>query len=249
MNKIIYSILITCCSIVYANENPYPNRFEGIFEEYDGHRLDLIAKFIPENPVILEAGCHYGYDTIHFIEKWPDSKIYSFEPNPHSFGIFLENTRNYPNVTAFPIALSNFNGFGLFYICYGSNGDNPVFEGASSLLEPSEEMKIHYQGPRILVPCHILDDLCKTINLDHIDFMWLDMEGMELQVLSSSPNILKTVKVIYTETNFIKFRIGMTQYGDLKSYLESQGFVLLSHWYAQGFQGNAIFLKKELYPL
>jgi hypothetical protein len=97
------------------------------------------------------------------------------------------------------------------------------------------------------VSCVILDDWCKKNNVDHIDFMWLDLEGLELQILQSSPLILNTVKVIYTETNFYEFRKNMTQYGALKEFLNSSGFRLLSHWYAQAHQGNAIFVRKEIY--
>ena len=104
-------------------------------------------------------------------------------------------------------------------------------------------MKIHYQGPQAIVDCVILDDWCRKNGIDKIDFMWLDLEGMELQVLKSSPKILKTVSVIYTETNFYPFRIGMTQYAALRTFLEQSGFRLLSHWYHEGLQGNAIFVR------
>lgn len=76
--------------------------------------------------------------------------------------------------------------------------------------------------------------------------MWLDLEGAELLILSSSPKILSTVKCIYTETNFQKFRHGTVQYNDLKNFLESAGFELIAHWYHKDWQGDAIFVRKEL---
>lgn len=78
--------------------------------------------------------------------------------------------------------------------------------------------------------------------------MWLDLEGLELQILASSLKILDTVKLIYTETNFLEFRKGMTQFKDLKKFLNNFGFKLLSHWYAEGLQGNAIFVKNIEFP-
>jgi hypothetical protein len=76
--------------------------------------------------------------------------------------------------------------------------------------------------------------------------MWLDIEGIEQQVLECSPEILSTVKVIYTETNFFEFRKGTTQYDSLSEFLESAGFVLAAHWYNEGLQGNAIFVRKDV---
>ena len=90
-------------------------------------------------------------------------------------------------------------------------------------------------------------DWCEANNMDHFDFMWLDLEGLELPVLKASPNVVKNVKVIYTD--FLEFRKGMTQFSELRSFLESSGFKMISHWYYQGFQGDAIFVKEELLPL
>lgn len=200
--------------------------------------------FLPNNPIIFEAGGHYGLDTVKLSQKWPAGKIISFEPNPHAFEKLLALSKTKANVFPYPFAVANFNGKSIFYVCYGTNGDNPEYEGASSLLPASEGMKIHYQGPQVLVDCFILDDWCCENGVDKIDFMWLDLEGMELQTLESSPEILKTVSVIYTETNFYPFRVGMTQYAALKQFLEKSGFIMLSHWYREGLQGDAIFIRQ-----
>jgi hypothetical protein len=126
-----------------------------------------------------------------------------------------------------------------------------MFEGASSLLPPTEATKINYQGPQIEVSCRILDDWARDHNEQKIDFMWLDMEGYEMQMLKSSPQILNTVKAMYVETNFHIFRKGTTQYGALRKFLEKQGFRLLAHGYLaledKGYQGNAIFVRSDLF--
>lgn len=230
-------------SVSFAAD-PYPWRFEGICQEFKDNPLDLIKAFIPKDPVIFEAGGHYGVDTARFSNKWPDAHIISFEPNPNAFEKLLALSIEQVNIFPYQLAVANFNGAGILHVCYGTSGNDPIFEGASSLLPASEGMKIHYQGPKVMVDCVILDDWCKVNGVSKIDFMWLDLEGMELQVLKSSPDILKTVSVIYTETNFQEFRIGMTQYAALRSFLEKSGFHLLSHWYQENLQGNAIFVKR-----
>lgn len=238
MQKLILSLLlISHCfaDFVVTTEGAY------LSEEH----LEIVARFLPEDPIIFEAGGHYGNDTVRFSKRWPLSQIYSFEPNPNAFQKLGEATLNLPNVHAYNVAVNNYNGFATLHICYGTNGNDPIFEGASSLLEASDHMKIHYKGPDVTVPCVVLDDWCEENGIDHIDFMWLDLEGLELRVLQSSPQILDTVKVIYTETNFQAFRVGMAQYRDLREFLEKNRFKLISHWYTDGYQGNAIFVKKE----
>ena len=224
----------------------YPARFEGICgEEYNLRRLEFIGKFLPENPTILEAGCFNGADTLNFLAKWPAAKIIAFEANPNAYKMASEATKSFSNVLINNVALNNYNGLAKFYLCHGSNGDEPAFEGASSLLKASDYMKIHYQGPEITVPCVILDDWCQKNNVKGFDFMWLDLEGAELRILSSSPQVLANTQLIYVETNFQHFREGMTQFQDLRSFLESQGFCLLSHWYRQNFQGDALFIRND----
>ncbi|MBX7066645.1 MAG: FkbM family methyltransferase [Parachlamydiales bacterium] len=225
----------------------YPQRYEGIgiYEEAVGHPLEVVAKFLPENPFIFEAGGHYGEDTLRFAKRWPKGKVFTFEPNPHSFELLQEATRGIENISVFNLAVNNFNGAATLYINYGETGDNPIFEGSSSLLEPSDWQAQYYKGPTAVVPCVVLQDWCEDNGIDHIDFMWLDLEGLELQVLKSSPEILDTVKVIYTETNFQDFRKEMTQYHELKKFLEATGFKMIAHWYAERYQGNAIFVRKE----
>jgi FkbM family methyltransferase len=236
-------------SLLVAECEQYPARFEGFFEQYGGRRLDLIAQFLPYAPVIFEAGGHYGIDTIKIAKRWPRGTVISFEPNPNAFKLLSEATQDTVNIHAYNLAVNTYNGTAILNICYGTNGNEVLSEGASSLLEPSEWMKIHYKGPKVEVPCVVLDDWCQSHEIDHIDFMWLDLEGLELQVLKSSPRILEKVNVIYTETNFLEFRLGMTQFTDLKTHLENSGFKMLSHWYYEGLQGDAIFVKRELFEL
>ena len=203
-------------------------------------RLNIIKTLIPSNPIILESGAYIGDDTTEFSKKWTNARIISFEPNPHAFSQLEKNTKNIKNVERYNLALNSFNGTTNFFA--GKN----EWEGASSLLAPSKWRKNIYNGTLIDVTCVILDDLCEKNNIDHVDFMWLDMEGAELLVLQSSPKILGKTKVIYTETNFQGYRKNMAQFKDLKKFLEDNNFYLLAHWWLKNSQGDAIFIHKSL---
>lgn len=230
-----------------AETSPYVFQFEGQFEKlFRSGRYGLIEKIIDPDDVILEAGAFDGSDTIGLAKMVPEGKVLSFEPNPPRYAELAERVKNVYNVNTFPFALGEKNEAITFYVCYGAQY-NPAYEGASSALPPSKSMEINYQGPRIEVPCFILDDWCRENNQSKIDFMWLDLEGYELQVLKSSPQILRTVKAIYVETNFYEFRKDMTLYQDIRFFLERNGFRLLSHGYYKGYQGNAIFVRGDLF--
>lgn len=224
--------------------------YEGICTFWEGHssgtaRLDIISFFLPENPTIFEVGTFNGVDSVSISKKWPQGRVISFEANPNQFKEYQKNTQNCKNTEGYNLAVNTYNGFAEFYLCWGYGGNNPIFEGASSLLKAVPDKVADYEGPTITVPCVIFDDWCKYKKINSIDFMWLDLEGFELQLLKSSPDILKTVQVIYTETNLRELRLGMTQFSDLNEFLVAQGFELIAHWYSEGYQGDAIYVRSE----
>ncbi len=205
----------------------------------------LLASFLPDDPVVLEAGGHEGEDTVKFAQIWPFGKIFTFESNPRAYQVLKNQCADYPHVHPFPLALDIDGGTKTFYLCQGPERSF-VKEGASSLLPSSRHMLYHYQGDTILVDSSTLDGWCDRENVDRIDFMWLDLEGKELDVLKSGVSILKTTKFIYTETNLQEFRKNGCIFNALKSFLENQGFVLAAHWYIKDWQGDALFVKKTL---
>jgi 2-O-methyltransferase len=227
---------------VYEGLRPEWAQYEGDL----GGRLNLIRSFLPEDPIVFEVGGKDGDDSVKLAKLWEKGTIISFEANPGQFQIYEERAKAHPNMFGYNLAVNTYNGTAKFYLCWGTGGTDPVFEGASSLLVASEAMKIHYMGPVIEVPCVIFDDWCKENSIKKVDFMWLDLEGFELQFLSSSPNILNTVSVIYAETNFFKFREGTTQFKDLKRFLTANGFTMVAHWYNEGLQGDAVFVRNTL---
>lgn len=246
---IFYSICLLTYNSLFADFND--RHFEGINAAWKTYevvedRLRVAAQFLPENPFVFEVGAKDGEDSVKLAKMWPRGTILSFEANKNQFIKYLERSQKFSNMQGYNLAVNTYNGFATFHLCWGSNGDDPVFEGASSLLEPFGPYKNDYKGPTITVPCVVFQDWCREHAVNRIDFIWLDIEGFELQFLKSSPELLKTVRVIHTETNFSQFREGTTQFEDLKSYLESEGFTLVAHWYNEGLQGDAIFVRNEL---
>lgn len=203
---------------------------------------DLIVLFLPENAVVLEAGAHVGSDTIEMAVLWPKATIYAFEPVPEIFNDLVQNTAYFPNVHRYPVALSDKSGRATFYV---SSGDS---DQAGSLLKPNDHLKYH---PGVLftktieVDCVNLDEWAQKNNVDHIDFMWLDMQGAELMVLKAAPKILRTVKMIVTEVNFYETYAGCPLYPEVKKWFESQGFIVateVSSIYVDF--GDVLFVRK-----
>lgn len=219
------------------------------FRNYGRVDYNWFVQFLPYNPVIVEVGAYCGAETCIAKTLWPKSKVYAFEPNPRAFAQ-LQNTiieKQLMGVKPYNIALNHYNGDAILYVCHGLSGTDPSYEPLSSLLPPLYEVESHYRGPKLEVPCVVLDDWCRQNRIDHIDILKLETEGNELQILQSSPNILKRTKMIHVQTFFHPFRKDMTYYFHLKDYLIKANFVVLAHWYEQGGRGNAVYISQELF--
>lgn len=201
--------------------------------------LDFIKQWLPESPIILEAGGHFGEDTNRMKTVWSDATMHVFEALPSSFKIMVDATQHLSNVKCYPYALTNYTGTAFFYIdIYNS--------AASSIDYPVDWNEHEFDKIPIEVPCTTLDDWASENNISSIDFIWFDLEGHELYALQGALGLLKSVKVIYTEISFQPIRENSCSYFDLRHFLESEGFHEVWKSSETGLFGDALFVKADL---
>ncbi len=218
------------------------HEFEGISEYYTIRNLSALAQFLPENPVIVEAGAYEGRDTLKLIQKWPSGRLYAFEPLSTAFPRLVQALEPYPNAFLFNKALDQNSGQKPFYICYGEGGKTPVFEFHSSLLRP---LTSFLQGPTVFVPTISLFDFCQEQKIERLDMLWLSAEGNERQIMEGAGPFLDDVAVVFVRSKLALIREGMTLFEHLRPFMEKKGFVLVSHFYYPNIHGDALFIRKE----
>lgn len=225
--------------------------------------LKFVKDYLPQNPIVLEAGAYNGVDTKIISTLWPKGRIHAFEPVPELYEVLKKSTSSVKNITCYKTALSDKKGTASFYV--SEYESNPGIPGASgSLLAPKEHLKYATDvkfPKKITVDTITIDQWAKHYKIEYIDFMWLDMQGHELTALKHSLSILPTVKLIYTEVEFVKAYDGQAVYQEVKEWLNEQGFEVLAidfnekvaslgdaipvgqgdNWY-----GNVLFIRKDL---
>ena len=219
--------------------------------------LELVKKYLPDNPFIVDAGAYEGHESVLMAQLWPKGCVFSFEPVPEIFNILIRVTDKYSNIKRFPIALSSSNGSAKFYL--SEEPEIPNIPSQSGSLRPPKE-HLNYSGTcfkrQISVPTITFDRWAEQNEIEKIDFLWLDMQGTELDMLKASPKILKTVKAIFTEVEFVEAYEGQALYKEIKSWLESEGFTMIAKDFGNPLDrnnggsvtwfGNALFVRKEL---
>lgn len=218
---------------------------------YEADVLELVKKFLPHNPSIVDAGAFDGTDSVQMKAFWPTSTIYSFEPVPEIYFRLIKATKSCRGINCFNLALSHKVGHFQMFVSKAKVGRGG--RQSSSLREPKEHLRyapdIKFDQV-ITVSATTLDAWSESHQIFGIDFLWFDLQGVELEVLQASPKILANVKAIYTEVEFVEAYKGQRLYSDMKNWLSTQGFVE----YARSFEsndkskwfGDVLFVRQEL---
>lgn len=218
--SVVYFIPVACSS-----NTEKVHRLNGSHDDV----LSFVEKFLPKNPIILEAGAFNGVDSVRMANKWPNSIIYAFEPVQNGYNKLTNNTKNYRNISCFKLALGDFTGKSTFFV--SNYIDNPEFDSACSSILPPEK-HLEYGGnvtfdEKEEVDVILLDEWAQKYGVEHVDFMWLDMQGYELNMLKKSNIALKS-KIIYMEMEFIEAYQGQFLYKDVVEWMEQNGFKLIA---------------------
>lgn len=194
-------------------------------------------------PTIVEAGAHSGLDTIWLAKLFSPGTVHAFEPVPEIFARLDRRTRRVANVRTYNAALGARSGRAALHVSGGRS------DGSSSLLRPSGHLEVHpgvtFASP-IEVPCVSLDDWAARAGIDKVDLLWLDLQGLELDVLAASSSVLPTVKAIYTEVSLKEMYEGSRLYPEYRSWLEARGFAVLDEDLQWADMGNVLLGRPAL---
>jgi FkbM family methyltransferase len=138
--------------------------------------------FVPPavNPkLILDIGSNIGASILYFHEKFPEAKIFGFEPHPDTFRILEKNVAHLPGVRVF-----NY-GFGATQQRVVVRADNVNF-GAFNTRGQFKD-RGHPAAP---VECEVrrLDEVLRELGIAQVDLIKIDCEGAEADVFSTLPD-------------------------------------------------------------
>ncbi len=210
----------------------------------------LLKKHLPEDPIIIEAGSFNGKDTLRLAAFWPTSIIHAFEPVPEIFDELVRTTRLNNNIIRYPVALSDTNGEKAFFVAEHPKRPGKICQ-AGSLLKPKDRLNVSpITYPKtMLVKTLTLDTWAKQYGVDHVDFIWLDLQGHELAVLKNGHHTLSTTKALYLEVNFIEAYENQTNYLQCTDWLYQNNFIPVAKDFIdenKWFFGNILWINTQL---
>ena len=170
-------------------------------QEYRGLRREVFDNntyyFETENPnpVIIDAGAHIGLSTLYFKKLYPGAIVMAIEPNPRSLQLLKMNVEinRLENVQIVPVALVGGQSDAEEKVEYFQDKSEDKWYSTGGLLDKAWNRT--QESEAIMVKAKRLDELVDW----PVDLLKMDIEGVEQEVLMSSPRTLKLVKRLIVE--------------------------------------------------
>jgi FkbM family methyltransferase len=168
-----------------ARINDGPN-FYNLYKDIFVHRFYHFEAQRP-NPLIIDGGSNIGMSILYFKHVYPQARIIGFEPDPGIFPYLEQNmeANRLTDVRVVRAALAGQEGALTFF----SDGKYGSYLAGDSTAAVPENWTKHE------VPCIRLRDYLT----DPVDFLKLNIEGAEWDVLADSEPMLRQIREIVIE--------------------------------------------------
>lgn len=172
----------------------------------------------------IDVGAHIGQSSFAAAKKDPELMVFAFEPLlPQAAQTFAK----LPNYMIIPMAVSLGDGFVEFYV--------NAYEQASSILALHKDGLAQWKGGeaigeqfKVLVPSIRLDSFFGLMRIEHCNFLKIDAQGFDL-------NVVKSLGVHIAKVDKIQLEVAITDFKlyhradtkqDIMDYMDQSGFNL-----------------------
>ena len=187
--------------------------------------------------VVFDVGARSGFGLLNNLSSKLD--VYCFEPEPTSFQelqTFYAEHNPFNTIQLLNIALCNTNGEATLHLTKHLD--------MCSLLEPDvEQFKREFQQvpnsqnwfdslmllEKINVKTERIDDFALKNKISNIDFLKIDTQGTELEVLKGAEHYLtsKKISVIKVEASLANMYKNQAFFKDVDAFLREKGYIFL----------------------
>lgn len=163
---------------------------------------------------IFDVGANVGQSLQEFRSAFPRSRIYAFEPVAASFAVLREAVAQDPNSTVYHLGLSRSSGSLMMTSKGTSTGNRIVSRSAGEGLE--------------VVQIECGDAFCAEHDISKIDFLKIDTEGHDLDVLVGFRNMLAegSIKFVQVECGLAPSNMNHVRYEAMASFMFALGYGL-----------------------
>jgi FkbM family methyltransferase len=176
--------------------------------------------------VWIDVGAHEGELSFPFAAADPSLLVYAFEPNLRAASRVMGRLRNY---VVLPIAIAERDGSAELHL--------NAYEQSSSLLPADQvgvkswvsDAEFKVIGSATVATMR-LDTFMNGAGIESVDFLKIDAQGLDLEVVKSAGDRLPDVAKVQLEATTVPYRQyeGAPDKSAIVEYMESRGFRMVS---------------------
>ncbi len=191
---------------------------------YEPNEFYFLSTHLKPGMIFLDVGANDGLYALFASEYVGDTgRVFAFEPSSREYARLQDNIalNEKKNIEALRLALSCQNGVGVMHIAgYEHEGQNTlgsfIYEGVEQL--HSEQ-----------IPLRRLDDILAEKQIDHVDFMKIDVEGAEYTVLEGAEQMIRSYRpTLLLELSDRALKQQERSAAEVLSFLRALGYRILS---------------------
>jgi len=199
-------------------------------------------KYITTRKGVLHVGAHEGQERDWYL-KQGFTRVIWFEPNTEVCRTLQRNIMDYPNQICFNIGIHDELSEATLHLS-SNNGES------SSILELGTHAKSHpnvkYVGEQRIQLMRMDDFLIwGCYDIEEFNFLNIDVQGVELNVLKSFGDMLECIDYIYMEVNAEEVYKGCALLPVVDEYLRRYGFLRMAMQMTKANWGDAFYKRYE----
>jgi len=187
------------------------DRLQSLYNSYGFDDYNFVLK---KNSIIIDIGANIGEFSIYCARN--KHHVFAIEPDVTAYNLLIKNSNNYSNIKCFNLAISNFTGSQYIYLS--------TLTASTSIIKPNDN---NTNRESISVRGLTLDDFIEKNNIKRVDFLKVDCEGAEPEMLEGLKKYRNIIK--YFSIDCGAERNGKFTYKEvIDSFSKNKNFQLLS---------------------
>jgi FkbM family methyltransferase len=216
----------------------------------------IFEKIVKKNELIIfDIGANDGKSIVRFERRFPDAKIFSFEPTKSAYDKISKLSSE--KIKVFNYALSNLDGEKKFcqyeYLSGKTNSFYPMVENSKYKIQRT---KNNNETETIInVKVKKLDTFFEENKISNIDLLKIDTQGAEVEILQGAEKVLNSKRINVIELEYIlgiahEFRSSLYE---LEELLHKNSYKLIAIEHSDNvisvsnYQTNLIYVKNEIF--
>lgn len=190
--------------------------FEGLFTEIFFKETYYLAQ--TQKPIqVIDCGANIGMSLLYIKIRAPKARVICFEPNPAARAVLEKNiaANNWgKEVQVFPYALGKERGSADFFV---DDAEATSSGGSTAHFQKNKNQKLNSYTVKVEMLSHYIND--------SIDFLKIDIEGTEFDVLEELASIHKLDSIVAIQFEYHHIPGFFTKpLSEILTLLESAGF-------------------------